>query len=139
MASLIEFVSSKILYERNLSYNCLDDENLALLVQGLKTGLDLTCAKLKNGEFKMFSFNLKFMIIEPEKAALLYPIFGRYCLFPKKQRFDSISKFRKKYISMLNEIKQIYRENNGFDLEVLVTGFRDSIIHKTDALDPFSN
>lgn len=128
-----ELVSPKILYDRNLTYYYLDNEDLDELFHGLKTGVELTCAKLKEDEFRGFEYDISLRIILEEinefniksLELLVYPLNGKFGLFSDAEK-TYINRFQFEHNSMLDDIRKHYKPSR-LKLEYKIIGYRDTI------------
>jgi len=131
-----EPVNPKVLYERSLSFDYLDDEGLDLLFQGLETGLGLACGRLKRPNFRLFEFKLIFYGSGLED---FYdsPLIGRFFLETEKLKNSFIETFQKDYKQMFKQVRKDYEKMPGeLNLEILVRGFMDSITKEIRTFNP---
>ena len=131
-----EPVSPETLYERNLQFESLNQEDLEDLINGVETALDIVCSKLDKN-YSIVEYEIVFF------RGNLYDwnLFGRYICGGFDLTHDSyknfvISDFQEEYKRSLQKVKEDYCKNPGsLRFNGLVRRFRDSISREIEAKD----
>jgi len=139
-----ESFGEEILYERSLNFNKLDDENLSLLLQGLETGLDIECEKLRENKYTVVEYEIIFYKGKlKDWETIGSSMIGGFNLSDSILKEDKeylLDDFQGKYKNLFKEVKEEYRRSpRDFNLKALVIGFRDAITNKIEAFNPYNN
>lgn len=136
-----------ILYERSLNFENIGEEGLESLLNGLKTALDLVCEnKLKTGDYSVFGYFVAFYRENTEKLEFFEkleflgkPIKGLFDLTIEGIREAGILMFQKEYNSLIEEVREDYRDNPGsINLHAEIKGYKLGITCNLDEKSLFS-
>ncbi|MEN9626362.1 MAG: hypothetical protein RL557_690 [archaeon] len=102
----LELLHPTILYQRNLEFDVLDDEELDELLYGVETALSLVNERLRTGSFIFLDYELVFRGTSR--------IFGTHLdgeIDLSQDRTQRVDEFFSEYRNCLEKVRTDYREN----------------------------
>lgn len=137
-----EPVSPEVLYERSLKFDDLHTLELADLLNGLKTALDIVCEnKLKSREFSVLEYQIMFYRGEYEEGNFIGKDFMAGGMNLESRRKEMlVSGFRREYKELFRKVQEDFSKRPGsLNLDAVLIGYRDVITHEVEAFDPLEN
>lgn len=138
-----EPVSPEVLYKRSMKYDDLHQEELKDLLIGLKTALNLVCArKLSSHEFSIVEYEILFYRGDYKKGDFIGNDFmaGGFNLESQRVRKFVIPEFRRNYRILFEKVREDFlRRPGSLNLDILIAGYRDCITCEVEAFNPFQN